>query len=120
MVAAESPCPRISRSGFISPMNMPQSRDVLSDVLASYRSERAVTARFSLSSPWALHSAGVEGPLIRMCTGAPYWIRMSDAEPVLVSPRDIAMLPHGSAHTVSSMPTLEPKPFRELIAAHIE
>ncbi len=53
-----------------------------------------------------------------MCTGAPYWIRVGDAEPVRVAPHDIAMLPHGSAHTVCSSPTLEPQPFRELITAH--
>jgi AraC-like DNA-binding protein len=95
-----------------------QSADVVSNVLATYRSERAVTARFSLFSPWALYSTGVDGPLIRMCTGAPYWIRVGDAEAVPVAPHDITMLPHGSAHTVSSSPALEPTPFRDLITAH--
>lgn len=99
-------------------MDPARDADALSHVLATYRSERAVTARFSLSAPWALHSTGVDGPLIRMCTGAPYWIGVDGAEPVQVAPHDIAMLPHGGAHTVSSAPGLEPVPFRSLIEAH--
>lgn len=95
-----------------------QSGDILSNVLATYKSERAVTARFSLSSPWALHSTGVDGPLIRVCTGAPYWIKVGEGESVPIAAHDIAMLPHGSAHTISSSPALEPTPFRDLIAAH--
>jgi AraC-like DNA-binding protein len=99
-------------------MDTGRGGDVLSHVLATYKSERAVTARFSLSAPWALHSSGVDGPLIRMCTGAPYWIAVDGAEPVQVAPHDIAMLPQGVAHTVSSAPGLEPLPFRALIEAH--
>jgi AraC-like DNA-binding protein len=99
-------------------MDTERGDDVLSHVLATYKSERAVTARFSLSSPWALHSTGVDGPLIRLCNGAPYWITLDGAEPVPVAPHDIAMLPQGSAHTVSSAPGLEAMPFRDLIAAH--
>lgn len=99
-------------------MDTARDGDALSHVLASYKSERAVTARFSLTSPWALHSTGVDGPLIRMCTGAPYWIAVDGAGPVQVAPHDIAMLPQGGAHTVSSAPGLAPIPFRELIAAH--
>jgi AraC-like DNA-binding protein len=99
-------------------MNAARGGDVLSNVLATYKSERAVTARFSLSAPWSLHSSGVAGPLIRMCTGAPYWITVDGTAPVPVAPHDIAMLPQGSAHTVSSTPGLEPTPFRDLIEAH--
>ncbi|WP_354337580.1 AraC family transcriptional regulator [Variovorax paradoxus] len=99
-------------------MDTERGGDVLSHVLATYKSERAVTARFSLSAPWALHSTGVAGPLIRMCTGAPYWIAVDGAEPVQVAPHDIAMLPQGGAHTVSSVPGLDAMPFRELIEAH--
>ena len=76
-------------------MDTGRDGDALSHLLAGYKSERAVTARFSLSAPWALHSTGVDGPLIRLCTGAPYWISVGDAEPVQVAPHDIAMLPQG-------------------------
>lgn len=64
--------------------------------------------QFSLSSPWALHFTGIEGLLIRICTGAPYWIKASDKDPVFVDARDIAMLPHGGQHVISSHEDVSP------------
>lgn len=92
--------------------------DALSGVLATFRAERAVTARFTLHGPWALQSRGVEGVLIRMCTGAPYWLTVQGEAPVCLAPRDIALLPHGGAHTIASDPTLVPRPIAGLIQAH--
>lgn len=97
----------------------PASEDILSNVLSAYRSDRAVSARFSLSVPWALQSMGVEGPLIRMCTGAPYWIQTGGAEPVLVGPGDLVALPQGRGHTIFSSPGQTPTLFRDVIAAHM-
>lgn len=93
-------------------------RDTLSGVLASFRAERAVTARFALHAPWALQSRGVEGVLIRMCTGAPYWLTVRGEAPVRLAPRDIALLPHGGAHDIASDPALVPRPIAGLIQAH--
>ncbi|MDX3904539.1 MAG: AraC family transcriptional regulator [Pigmentiphaga sp.] len=93
-------------------------RDLLSRLLAHWRSERAVTARFSLSTPWSLHSSGVEGALIRICSGAPYWLALDGTQPVQIEAGDIVMLPHGDAHTVASAPGLAPRPFQPLIATH--
>ena len=45
--------------------------DVLSEILSICRSERAVTARFALTAPWGLRSAGVSGAMMRMGRGAP-------------------------------------------------
>lgn len=92
--------------------------DVLSQVLASCRSVRAVTARFTLGAPWALNSLGVEGLLIRLARGAPYWIGLEGAKPEQVGPRDVVVLPNGAAHTVASAPDIKPQPFAPLIARH--
>ncbi|MDM0053843.1 AraC family transcriptional regulator [Variovorax sp. J22R115] len=92
--------------------------DVLSQVLASCRSERAATACFTLAAPWALNSLGVEGLLIRLARGAPYWIGLEGMEPQRVGPRDIVVLPNGGAHTVASAPNITPQPFAPLIARH--
>lgn len=96
-----------------------QSPDVLSQVLATCRSERAATARFTLAAPWALSSDGVEGLLIRLARGAPYWIALEGAEPERVGPRDIVVLPNGGAHSVSSAPDIAAQPFAPLIARHL-
>jgi len=96
----------------------PLVADVLSQVLASCRSERAATARFTLAAPWALNSLGVEGLLIRLARGAPYWIGLEGAKPQRVDPGDIVVLPNGGAHTVASAPDVAPQPFAPLIASH--
>lgn len=97
---------------------MPPQADTLSRVLAACRSERATTARFDLSAPWSLRSHGVEGLLIRLGVGAPYWLTPEGEPPVLLRSGDIALLPHGGAHTVASDPGLPAMPFRELIEKH--
>lgn len=92
--------------------------DTLSRVLAACRSERATTARFELSAPWSLHSRGVDGLLIRLGVGEPYWLVPDGATPVQLHSGDIALLPHGGAHTVASDPTHPATPFRDLIEQH--
>lgn len=94
--------------------------DVLSEVLDICRSEHAVTARFALSAPWSLHSAGVSGALIRMSRGAPYWIEVQGQAPQRVEAGDLVMLPLGTPHTIASAPGLAPEPFARLIARHAE
>ena len=94
--------------------------DVLSEVLAICRSERAVTARFSLSAPWGLHSAGVPGAMIRLSRGAPYWIQLAGEAPVRVEAGDLVMLPLGAPHTIASSPGVPATPFAELIARHAD
>ncbi|WP_112188834.1 AraC family transcriptional regulator [Ralstonia sp. GX3-BWBA] len=99
----------------------PGQRDVLSQILSACKAERAVTARFRLHAPWALHSAGTEGTLIRMCTGPGYWICTDGGTPVEIGPRDIVMLPRGIPHTVSSTrdPDDDVVPFGDLLKAHM-
>ncbi|AJP58410.1 hypothetical protein UC34_18545 [Pandoraea vervacti] len=97
-------------------------RDVLSQILGACKAERAVTASFRLLAPWALHSSGTEGALIRMCTGQGYWIRVDGGQAMQIGPRDIVMLPRGTPHTVSSMPS--PKahdvvPFADVLKTHM-
>lgn len=95
------------------------SDDLISLVLGTLRTDRAVTARFSLTAPWALRSEGVEGLLLRVCTGQPYWIRVDGEAPVHVEPGDIVMLPQGGPHEVACAPGLQTVPFRELIQRHM-
>lgn len=99
----------------------PGPHDVLSRILSACKAERAVTASFRLHAPWALHSAGTEGALIRMGTGSGYWICTDGGTPVEIAPRDIVMLPRGTPHTVSS--TRDPGdrvvPFADLLKAHM-
>lgn len=96
-------------------------QDVVSQVLATCKADRAVTAAFTLHGDWALRSAGTEGALIRLCKGDPYWIRTDGAEPVEVRENDIAMLPRGTPHTLSAQarPRVTVRPLGELVADHM-
>lgn len=93
--------------------------DVLSRLLSNCRAERAVSAKFVLSGPWALQSTGTEGVLIRMCTGAPYYMQLAGEAPVLIGPRDIVILPKRSSHQIFSEPGLPPIAFSSLLATHV-
>jgi AraC-like DNA-binding protein len=94
--------------------------DLIGLVLGTLRTERASTARFTLTAPWALQSSGAEGLLIRVSTGAPYWIQGDGGEPVLIQPGDIVLLPQGAPHTVASAPGLPAVPFGSLLAQHMQ
>lgn len=94
--------------------------DVLSEVLAICRAERAVTARFHLSSPWGLRSNGVSGAaMIRLARGAPWWVEAAGSEPVWVEPGDLVMLPLGVPHRMGSGPDAPAVPFAELLTQRI-
>lgn len=93
--------------------------DLISLVLGTLRTDRAVTARFRLTAPWALQSEGVEGLLVRVCTGRPYWIQVDGQAAVHVQPGDIVLLPQGGPHRVASALDLDPVPFRSLLRQHM-
>ncbi len=95
--------------------------DVLSEVLAICRAERAVTARFHLSSPWGLHSNGVSGSaMIRMARGAPWWVQVAGSgAPLRVEPGDLVMLPLGAAHRMGSSPDAPAVPFAQLLTQRV-
>ena len=86
--------------------------DVLSDVLAACRVEGAVTGRFTLSAPWALASAGVDGAMFRVGRGEPWWLAVDGDAPVRVDPGDLVLLPHGSAHIQMSSPDVDVEPIK--------
>lgn len=92
--------------------------DVLSEVLAICRAERAVTARFHLFEPWGLGSDGVAGSaVIRMARGAPWWIEVTGSgEPLRVEPGDLVMLPLGAPHRMGSDINVPAVPFTQLLA----
>lgn len=95
--------------------------DVLSEVLAICRAERAVTARFHLSSPWGLHSNGVSGSaMIRMARGAPWWVEaVGGGPPLRVEPGDLVMLPLGAPHRMGSAPDAPAVPFAQLLTQRV-
>ena len=81
--------------------------DTLSEILSSLRSEGIITGRFTLGAPWGFVKNAVDGVPFRIATQNPFWIKVRDADPVLVEPGDLVLLPHGDLHQMSSQPDHE-------------
>lgn len=81
--------------------------DTLSEILNGLRSEGIITGRFTLGAPWGFVKNAVNGAPFRIATQNPFWIRVRDADPVLVEPGDLVLLPHGDQHVMSSEPDHE-------------
>jgi hypothetical protein len=96
------------------------SADVLSEVLAICRSQRAVSARFALTAPWGLLSEGTAGALIRLARGAPYWLQVQGQAALRIAPGDLVMIAPGARHRISSDPQAPCTPFAEMIARHAD
>lgn len=92
--------------------------DVLSDILAICRSERAVTARFALTQPWGLASAGTPGAIIWLARGNSYWMQIEDQPAVRIAPGDLVLVRPGIRHRIGSSPQADTTPFAELIARY--
>jgi AraC-like DNA-binding protein len=92
--------------------------DALSEVLSICRAERAVTARFALTSPWGLASDGTPGVIIRLAREASYWMMLHDKPPLQVRAGDLVMLLPGVPHRIASTPDAPATPFAELIDRH--
>ncbi len=99
----------------------PAAQDVLSSILSACKSERAVTARFELQVPWALRSDGTEGMLIRMCTGAGYWMEV-DGVATHIEPHDVVLLSRATPHAIfsSSQALAAARPFSEILPPHMQ
>lgn len=78
--------------------------DILSEILSGLRSEGIITGRFTLGAPWGFVKNAVNGAPFRIANQNPFWIRVRDADPVLVEPGDLVLLPHGDQHVMSSCP----------------
>ena len=113
------------------PLMTSPHHDAFASLLSACKSERAVTACFDLHAPWALRSDGTEGLLIRVCSGAPYWMQVpgerldaaqAPGEAVQVQPGEIVMLSRRMAHSIAANPGdwANAQAFADILPAHME
>ena len=84
--------------------------DVLSEILSICRSERAVTARFALTAPWGLRSAGVRAvvvlPLVTRGRRRGFLL-VADTSPMVLHTEDVEPLELLAAHASMALETAE-------------
>jgi len=79
--------------------------DVLTDMLRSVQLRGSVFCRAEVQSPWGIRTtASRHAPFHAVVEGG-CWMRVGDEEPLWLNAGDIALLPHGAAHSLSSDPS---------------
>jgi len=79
--------------------------DVLADILQSVRLHSTLYCRANMGAPWGLGVSRREVASFHIVTGGTCWLKVEGREqPVLLSEGDLAILPHGHAHTLTDQP----------------
>ena len=89
--------------------------DPLADVLDLSRVRGALLGNVRASAPWGLALPRSDGASFHAVTSGTAWLRVGDADPIQLMPGDVALLPTGAPHRLSSEPDGDCRPFdREL------
>lgn len=79
--------------------------DVLADILQSVRLHSTLYCRANMGAPWGLGVSRREVASFHIVTGGTCWLTLEGGDqPVLLSEGDLAILPHGHAHTLTDQP----------------
>ncbi|WP_203699915.1 AraC family transcriptional regulator [Asanoa iriomotensis] len=83
--------------------------DVLSDVIATLRTGRPVSAMVAFRSPWAQEFAPVPGAAgFQVVLSGTCWLLAPGAEPVPLAAGDVVFRPHGRGHVLADHPATRP------------
>lgn len=91
--------------------------DAMSDVLSLVRMRGEFVCANELSAPWSL---SFRKPVVHfhVVQRGAAWIRLDGAEPTKIQTGDLALLPLGVGHVLSSDPALPPMAIEQAIASH--
>ncbi|VVJ15813.1 Transcriptional regulator [Amycolatopsis camponoti] len=78
--------------------------DLLSDAIAAVRIGQPTSNRLRAGAEWCYGFAPYEGAGFHVLLRGSGWLIPSDGEPVALGAGDAVLVPHGSAHTLSSRP----------------
>lgn len=94
--------------------------DPLGVALHSLRMSGAFYCRSELTSPWGLALPAMPGYLwFHVITSGSCSLETDGAEPRLLSPGDVALVPHGDGHRLRSEPDAPAAPILELDRQHV-
>ncbi|MEV0720952.1 AraC family transcriptional regulator [Asanoa sp. NPDC050611] len=84
--------------------------DVLSDVVATLRTGRPVSALVGFRSPWAQEFAPVPGAAgFQVVLSGACWLVPPDGDPVPLAAGDVVFRPHGRGHVLADDPATRPQ-----------
>lgn len=89
--------------------------DVMSDVLSLIRMRSEIICPSEMYSPWSLAFQNPTSHFHIVVRGI-VWLSMAGRDPIRLGPGDLAILPLGVGHVLSSDPTLEPVPLEKALA----
>lgn len=82
-----------------------QPSDPLGEVLHLLRMSGTLYSRCQFSAPWGLELPAMPGSLmLHVVTTGHCWIEVEGAEPRLLQPGELALVPHGDGHRLTSAP----------------
>lgn len=94
---------------------LPESTDPLGETLHLLRLTGTLYCRGEFTAPFSIEIPDLEGVMtFLVVTSGRCWLQVADAEPRRLNQGNLALIPHGTPHIVSSDPELRPDPLFEL------
>lgn len=90
--------------------------DVLADVLSVMRVGGTRLDQLVAAAPWAVRLPDADIAAFHVVTQGTCWVTVPGQAPVQLLPGDIALLPRGTRHIISSAPRLKASPYEDLVA----
>ena len=94
---------------------LPESADPLGETLHMLRLTGTLYCRGEFTAPFAIEIPELEGVMtFLVVTSGRCWLQVTGAEPRLLDQGNLALIPHGVPHIISSDPALPPEPLFDL------
>ena len=79
----------------------------------------ALLGNVRAAAPWGLALPQSDGASFHAVTAGTAWLRVGDEEPIQLMPGDLALLPTGAPHRLSSEPDGACRPFDRVLKAEL-
>ncbi|GAA3046128.1 AraC family transcriptional regulator [Actinokineospora globicatena] len=95
--------------------DLPESTDLLGEVLHLLRLTGTLYCRAELTAPWGVDVPDLpEYMILQVVTSGEAWLEVADGEQVRLPQGSLTLLPHGSAHRLRSAPDAAVEPLFDL------
>mgnify|MGYP001818286041 CR=1 FL=1 len=94
---------------------LPEPADPRGETLHMLRLTGTLYCRGEFTAPFAIEIPELEGVMtFLVVTSGRCWLQVADAEPRMLDQGNLALIPHGIPHSISSDPALKPEPLFDL------